>query len=435
MEFIGSIIATRLSTTERDAITPTEGQIIYNTTSRQLEHWDDSTWQAGGGGASVSRDNYILVKQKSDLPTPSGGIITLTADAELNGTVDIGTDKINTNGWKLFGLNKHDDILVYTGTEAAINVTNNDIELYGFTVNANNGSVLAIDNSTSYNTRIFDVYMEDCNSLGTIKGGYDVRLTNVFAKFFNDGLTLDGIMIHLFIGGLSHFDSERYSGTGSVDILTFDSTFNSADTLHIITNHFHTRNTGDNIFNKVSGASFGKANVIGNAFTLFAGSNSFSNIDPNTDSEWIVKSNSGIDDYNSFGSMFMEDNTTVTTITTQNTWYKVAGTTSAGTLCRFSHTIGRLTYDAPETERRAVVVSLSCERSGGIGTTDYEFSIFYNGVKIPNVKIFKESSAVSDTVTLQASGNITQNGYVEIYVRNIQNTNNILVSNMQVTIR
>jgi len=45
-----ALLFNRLTTTERDALTPTEGMGIFNTTTLQLENYDGTSWTAMGGG-------------------------------------------------------------------------------------------------------------------------------------------------------------------------------------------------------------------------------------------------------------------------------------------------------------------------------------------------------------------------------------------------
>ena len=50
----------------------------------------------GSGGVEWLNENPVKVTSKSDLPTPSGGVITLAVDAyEISGAVDLGTDVLN----------------------------------------------------------------------------------------------------------------------------------------------------------------------------------------------------------------------------------------------------------------------------------------------------------------------------------------------------
>ena len=47
-----AINAVNLTTAERDALTPLEGDQIYNTTTKQYEFYNGSQWVSGGGGLS-----------------------------------------------------------------------------------------------------------------------------------------------------------------------------------------------------------------------------------------------------------------------------------------------------------------------------------------------------------------------------------------------
>jgi len=50
----GTLIPPKISTSERNAITtPKEGTVIYNTDTKAIEWWNDSTWNSAGGGGST----------------------------------------------------------------------------------------------------------------------------------------------------------------------------------------------------------------------------------------------------------------------------------------------------------------------------------------------------------------------------------------------
>jgi len=50
MKFKGDLIPPKLTTSERDALTPLTGALIYNTTTNKLENYNGSTWVEATGG-------------------------------------------------------------------------------------------------------------------------------------------------------------------------------------------------------------------------------------------------------------------------------------------------------------------------------------------------------------------------------------------------
>ncbi len=65
----------RLTETERDALTAAEGMVVYNSTSKAINFYDGTAWQAGGGGGGISSVGTF------DSQTPSAdGLVILGAD-------------------------------------------------------------------------------------------------------------------------------------------------------------------------------------------------------------------------------------------------------------------------------------------------------------------------------------------------------------------
>ena len=83
----GAFMPTRLTTTQRDALTAIAGMICYNTTSRRLEHYDGTSWRyswawtavsanlSGGAYAASSYENIHITATGSNVITlPSVGV-------------------------------------------------------------------------------------------------------------------------------------------------------------------------------------------------------------------------------------------------------------------------------------------------------------------------------------------------------------------------
>lgn len=109
------ILTPRLTTSQRIAIaSPATGLLVYDTDQSAFYYYSGSAWSKLEG--ALSRDNYVLVKSQADLPTPSGGVITLDENTyyEINGTIGL-TASINLNGAYISGLDATEDILSYPG--------------------------------------------------------------------------------------------------------------------------------------------------------------------------------------------------------------------------------------------------------------------------------------------------------------------------------
>jgi hypothetical protein len=121
-----------------------------------------------------------------------------------------------------------------------------------------------------------------------------------------------------------------------------------------------------------------------------------------------------------FGGQYMEDNATGTALTLQDTWYKVAGTTSpAETGWNVDNTTSsnRLVYTGAAPRHFHIVSNLSvlCSSSNQV----LEFTWFKNGSKLPGLASLKIGTG-SDirAVSVHSDAMLSQNDYVELYARN-----------------
>jgi len=90
------LLIPRMTTAQRDAIaSPSTGLQLFNTTTNAFNYYNGSSWEEL---ESQVRENYVLVKSAADLPTPSGGTITLAPGTvyEINGSISV-SDKIDLN--------------------------------------------------------------------------------------------------------------------------------------------------------------------------------------------------------------------------------------------------------------------------------------------------------------------------------------------------
>ena len=134
-----------------------------------------------------------------------------------------------------------------------------------------------------------------------------------------------------------------------------------------------------------------------------------------------------------FGGLYIEGNAIATTIAAMNTWYKVAGTTTASAyLNDFTMPAdNRLTYD--DTITRHVHMSAAFAITSGSNNQTGEMSLYKNGVIVPGSTMAFKTSAAGDprNLALEADINMAPTDYLEVYVRNTTGANNLTVSHLQ----
>lgn len=134
------------------------------------------------------------------------------------------------------------------------------------------------------------------------------------------------------------------------------------------------------------------------------------------------------------GAAFMEDNATVTVIASVNTWTKIAGTTVAGPLYRFTMPANnRLQYTGAQTRAFSVAVGLSIRAESGTNKT-FEVAVFKNGTLIQAGKQAVKISTDDVALPVISLVSLATNDYIEVFARNITDALDCIIKNMQVVV-
>jgi hypothetical protein len=138
------------------------------------------------------------------------------------------------------------------------------------------------------------------------------------------------------------------------------------------------------------------------------------------------------------GQLYMQGNTTATTITVQNTFYKVAGTTTASAdNSKFSHSNNRLTCDATISRKYLIQCTLSFSAGNGniceFGFYDSQLSPA--GVRTPSkTRATANASGRAENVTFACVLFMESGDYLEIHCSNTSAVTNITVDNLNFVI-
>lgn len=147
-------------------------------------------------GSGDIYNNVKLIQSASDFPAAVAGVITWADNVtyKLNGSINIGTDRIALGASnKLFGLDKSNDKLIYTGTGAMFTGSNKDLSITFCTLaNVTAGSTLFALTGTTNNTQITDCIFGSCKSLGSISGGNTITLDRNLITGCSGGINLSG---------------------------------------------------------------------------------------------------------------------------------------------------------------------------------------------------------------------------------------------------
>ena len=286
--------------------------------------------------------DFIFVEQKSDFPTAVGGVITLVAEVTyfLLGDVDLEGDRIVcAQDNVILGASSENSILRSTGLVGTALITSAfSLPLRYFTITANVG--VALDTGDPASVFALDwvgLNFLDCPTIGTIANyGNFIYLNGAILN--SAGLTFDGTF------GTIGVDGSLFNGRAGATVITLPATLTVTRRFRIIYSSFVVLagETGiavpdPTIFDNEESYILDTVNFAGGSGTFITGTTSTSNKANFTECVGIVNSATA-------GQYFMVGNATATNLTVLNTYVKVAGTTTAGTLFKFTHSNNRLTY-------------------------------------------------------------------------------------------
>jgi hypothetical protein len=422
-------LAPRMTTAQRNAITtPANSLLVYDTNLKSFYYYDTTTtsW-IKINSASNDRDNFVLVKKVSDLPAPSGGVITLDENTyyEINGTIAL-TNPINLNNAYLSGVDANEDILTSAGTvfsgSTGGSIRNITITGGGTAFNLS-GPGLATNSSLLLQNTVID----GMNSVGTISG-FGIYFGNI-VQFVNNsnGITYSNIG-NLLLNNQGWFDSnngtfETLSGSfGLVEKVSGFSTVNGSDVALNVSSNPAVGNgvISGTVFSGTTSAPSGYVNryTVG-SYPGFSFTNNWSISCPGIPRE---------SDDAASGNYYY--NGSLTTGFTQNisngTAVKIVGTgtTTANSLFRFSApSTNNLTYLGKKTRNFQINASLSVRVTGAAGDF-YALIMAKNGTVIieSNAVVRIDSDAEIQNVAINSIVSLAPNDFIEIYVQRLTGT-------------
>lgn len=381
--------------------------------------------EVGAGASIITRSDYTIVKSASDLPTASGGIITLTTDINVNGAINIGTDRINPNGKVIKGYNSQNDTITYTGTDSMFTGTSGSwIERIRMTSSNVAGKVFDLtDTGKTQAIHIMYCDFAACGKLGDLTGYGLIEFNNCnIYSTQTEGLNLTDNN-HVTFRGCNFF-----AGNHGI-YLDLRGTTNSI----MITDCILHANLADlataidvtNLTAITSGLIFGG---------LFRGDGSM--MSGTFGANWNVLSDGSTNyhDLNAQGMVSLTSST-ATTIAGVNTPVKVAGTTSSYQLLRFDTTgvSNRLRYIG--VSNNSFLATATVTFTSASNNTIWAFQFWKNGVKIPQGQARTSKPVATDftSVSLSAIIDFAPNDYIELYVTNATDSSNVTIIDLTMT--
>ena len=424
----GGLLIPRMTTTQRDAITsPPNGLQIYNITTNKLDTYRSNRWESVAYTSPST--NIVNVYSLADLPTPVSSAITLDASKMyiFSGIVDITPNYLNLNGASVRGIDPAKDGVMSAVSGGIIRSTGVSVYMADLAVIPLSSSTKAYDLADATGTKYCNIF-SGCSvveigipSLGVgLVSGF--KAITIEKNFWNckDGIKVTGTVgkfcsAYNFITGIS-------AGAGIEFLAAL-----VVDDIDLANNYFiYTGQTGVKVN---SGATIDRGRMTTNMFrgvtTVLSGFDSYT-------PAWEMRQNTNIPNTRAFGSLYANNNTTATTLTTANTYYKVAGTTTAVTAKRFTASNNRLTYTGKDLITSKILVIIGAKSPTNSG--DFSIAIAKNGVVIANPcgSMAPSLNNQSFQLTLATEVDLNTNDYIEIFIRsNNSNASSITVEEIQ----
>lgn len=374
----------------------------------------------------VAVSNLVFVTQKSDLPTPSAGVITLAA-----GVTYFFTDEVDLTGDRLvcginttiLGGSSENCRIKSTGlTGTALITSNYSLPIRNITIEANVALNLDGDGTTTA-LDWFGVNFTNCPTIGTIKD-YTNFIMQDSAFLNSGGMTLDGTIGTV---GFTQCLFDNYSATTAIIIA---STCTISRRFRIIYSSFVTL-SGETSINVSASATISNERYILDTVNFSGGGTYISGVDQTSNKSLFINcvniTNTAVN-----GQLYMQGNTTATTISNTTDFFKVSGTTTASAdNSKYTHSNNRLTNDAAISRKYLIQCVLSFTASAN---DICEFG-FYDSklaaVRTPSrTKATANASGRAENVSFSCVVSHILGDYLEIHCRNTSGARNITVDQM-----
>ena len=371
----------------------------------------------------------ILVDEKSDLPSASGGVITLADNYTyfFTTTVDLTGDRIvagqNTT---IIGGSSENCRIKSTGLVGTALISSAwSLPMRNITIEAS--TALNLDATGNPNQALdwFGVNFTDCTTIGTIKNYNNVIWTDC-GVLNSAGLTFDGTT------GTIGLNSCIFDGRSASTTITIPSTATITRRFRIIYSAFVVL-SGETGINVNSSATVPVEGYILDTVN-FSGGGTYTTGVTYSDNKALFVACRGVTNSASTGFMTMQANATATTVAATSTYYKVAGTTTLEAISqKFSHSSNRLTYDGAITRDFRVTVTATATSGNN---NEIGMRIAKNGTTLTNSTGITTTSGTgkAENAISQSVVQLATNDYVEIFVSNETATNNITVTYLSVIV-
>lgn len=391
-----------------------------------------SVYSISEGKTAANLADWTYVTELNDLPTPVSGVITLADDHSyfFIGTVDLlGNRMVGGSNTCILGPSSENAFITSTGLGAGValftstrttpirHVTFQDVD-----------TLFDIDGAG--NTTALDwtgVNFVNIPNIGVLKNFSNFVYTKG-AFLGAQGLVIDGTF------GTASIADSLLQGLGSAGTIV------KIPATAVVQRRFRIIYSSVVAFGSTVGIDVSvSATVPAQSYILdtinFSGGSTYLSGVGYLDNETLFVSCVGIPNSREVSQYYMHNNTTTTVVSTSATPVKVLGTTTnAPVTTKFTNTDNRATYTGSLTRTFHVIVNLSLSSGNNQLIGCY---VAKNGVELSESEMYAstDSNGALVNVTIQTLVELSTNDYIEIFVENDTTAQNILVDDLNVTIR
>jgi hypothetical protein len=375
---------------------------------------------------------FKFVNNKNDFPTPVSGVITLEDNATyfITKTIDLTGDRLVAgNNTTILGGSSENCFLISTGLNANTALITSVYSLPMRNFSITHGTALNLDATGNATAALdwFGVNFTNCANVGTIKT-YSNFIMSDCALLNSANMTFDGTI------GTVGFVNCLFSGIAGQTTLNFPSTLTITRRIRAIYSSFVAFSAGTAIFVSPSAIVPVESYILDTI--NFSGGATYTGGITYVDNKSFFSNCKGVINSSQIGQMYYSNNTVQNGIASTNVFEKVAGVTTAGSINqKFSHTNNRLTYSGGLARSFKVTAFLSAQ-SINTNTTTILIRIAKNNVTIAESEAQATTSGTgrNESFPSQAIVEMTTNDFIEIFIANATNANNLLVTELNVVI-
>jgi hypothetical protein len=379
-----------------------------------------------------------FIDKLEDFPTPVSGVITLVDNQTyfVTTTVDLlGARIVCGQNTTIIGGSSENCILKSTGLAAATPLITSVYSLPMRNITITHGTALNLNGSGTPTAAIdwFGVNFLDCNSSG---GGSGVGTIQNYSNFImsdcallnSSGMTFNGTI------GTVGFVQCLFSGVAGQTTLNFPSTLTITRRIRATYSSFVAA-SGATAINVSTSAVIPVEGYILDTINFSGGATYTAGVQFN-DNKALFINCKGIGNSAEIGQAYYTNKTTQNPIATTGVFEKILGTTTASSVNqKFSHTDNRLTYTGGITRSFRVTASCSAQAITTNNTT-----ILVRAAKNGTTIAESESQATTsgtlrnENFYSQAIVELTTNDFIELFIANATNANNLLVTELNMIV-